>query len=126
MLSFSAFKRVANPTTFRAIRSCSARIPVRAFSNTAFTQMKGILYYGNRDVRYTETAPEPQLVNGDDVKVKIGYCGICGTDLHEYLDGPIFFPRKKVSIKYPVSSFLKLKVMKCLERLLPWDLMSRT
>lgn len=95
MLSFSAFKRVANPTTFRAIRSCSARIPVRAFSNTAFTQMKGILYYGNRDVRYTETAPEPQLVNGDDVKVKIGYCGICGTDLHEYLDGPIFFPQKE-------------------------------
>ena len=26
------------------------------------------------------------------VKVKVDWCGICGTDLHEYLAGPIFIP----------------------------------
>lgn len=31
-------------------------------------------------------------MNGNDVKVEIAFCGICGTDLHEFLDGPIFFP----------------------------------
>jgi (R,R)-butanediol dehydrogenase/meso-butanediol dehydrogenase/diacetyl reductase len=28
----------------------------------------------------------------NDVRVKIAYCGICGSDIHEYLDGPIFPP----------------------------------
>jgi (R,R)-butanediol dehydrogenase/meso-butanediol dehydrogenase/diacetyl reductase len=28
----------------------------------------------------------------DDVRVKIAYCGICGSDVHEYLGGPIFPP----------------------------------
>ncbi len=27
-----------------------------------------------------------------DVRVKIAYCGICGSDVHEYLGGPIFPP----------------------------------
>lgn len=28
----------------------------------------------------------------DEVRLKVAYCGICGTDLHEYLAGPIFVP----------------------------------
>ncbi|GMM32057.1 putative dehydrogenase [Martiniozyma asiatica (nom. inval.)] len=55
--------------------------------------MKGLLYYGKEQLRYSENIEEPQIKNGNDVKVKIAYCGICGTDLHEYLDGPIFFPK---------------------------------
>jgi (R,R)-butanediol dehydrogenase/meso-butanediol dehydrogenase/diacetyl reductase len=35
--------------------------------------------------------PEPQAGPGQ-VKVRVEWCGICGTDLHEYLDGPIFRP----------------------------------
>jgi (R,R)-butanediol dehydrogenase / meso-butanediol dehydrogenase / diacetyl reductase len=54
--------------------------------------MKGLLYYGREQLRYSEDIVEPQIKNPNDVKVKIAYCGICGTDLHEYLDGPIFFP----------------------------------
>jgi (R,R)-butanediol dehydrogenase/meso-butanediol dehydrogenase/diacetyl reductase len=37
-----------------------------------------------------EEAPEPQP-SPREVKVKIKYCGICGSDLHEYLHGP--FPQ---------------------------------
>lgn len=28
------------------------------------------------------------------VKIRVEWCGICGTDLHEYLAGPIFIPEK--------------------------------
>lgn len=55
--------------------------------------MKGLLYYGNKDIRYSEDIEEPQIVNANDVKIKVAFCGICGTDLHEFLDGPIFFPK---------------------------------
>ncbi|HEY5877473.1 MAG TPA: 2,3-butanediol dehydrogenase [Nakamurella sp.] len=52
--------------------------------------MKAAMYYGNKDIRI-EDIPEPSVRPGT-VKVKIEWCGICGTDLHEYLDGPIFAP----------------------------------
>ena len=29
----------------------------------------------------------------DEIRVKIAYCGICGSDVHEYLGGPIFSPQ---------------------------------
>jgi (R,R)-butanediol dehydrogenase/meso-butanediol dehydrogenase/diacetyl reductase len=29
----------------------------------------------------------------DEIRVKIAYCGICGSDVHEYLGGPIFPPQ---------------------------------
>ncbi|RJQ70839.1 MAG: hypothetical protein C4519_19720 [Desulfobacteraceae bacterium] len=51
--------------------------------------MKKATYHGIRDIRIEEV-PEPAPGRGE-VKVKIRYCGICGSDLHEYLHGP--FPR---------------------------------
>jgi (R,R)-butanediol dehydrogenase/meso-butanediol dehydrogenase/diacetyl reductase len=35
------------------------------------------------------------------VKVKVDWCGICGTDLHEYLAGPIFIP--PVGSPHPIT-----------------------
>lgn len=52
--------------------------------------MKAALYYGNHDIRIEDVA-EPSVGPGQ-VKVRVEWCGICGTDLHEYLDGPIFCP----------------------------------
>ena len=52
--------------------------------------MKAARYYGNRDLR-VEDVPEPQVEPGT-VKIRVEWCGICGTDLHEYDDGPIFSP----------------------------------
>ncbi len=41
--------------------------------------------------RRIEIVDIPEPVPGDgEVKVKIAWCGICATDLHEYLHGPIF------------------------------------
>lgn len=53
--------------------------------------MKAIVYHGNKNLEYTESYPEPDINHETEVKIKIHYCGICGTDLKEYLDGPIFF-----------------------------------
>ena len=48
--------------------------------------MKAAVYYGNKDIRI-ENVVEPDLVTGD-AKIRVDYCGICATDLEEYLFGP--------------------------------------
>ncbi|TET07294.1 2,3-butanediol dehydrogenase [Candidatus Aerophobetes bacterium] len=55
--------------------------------------MRAALWYGRKDVRI-ENVPEPLSPEEDEVLVKIVWCGICGTDLHEYLTGPITIPAK--------------------------------
>jgi (R,R)-butanediol dehydrogenase/meso-butanediol dehydrogenase/diacetyl reductase len=50
--------------------------------------MRAAVYYGNRSLAIEEV-PEPSPAAGD-VKVRVSRNGICGTDLHEYYDGPIF------------------------------------
>ncbi len=52
--------------------------------------MKAARFYGRGDIRIDDV-PEPAIRPGT-VKVEVEWCGICGTDLHEYLDGPIFAP----------------------------------
>lgn len=54
--------------------------------------MKALRWYARGDVRY-EDVPEPTPGPGQ-VKAKIHYTGICGSDLHEYEAGPIFIPLK--------------------------------
>lgn len=53
-------------------------------------QMKAARYYDRGDIRI-EDIPEPTVEPGT-VGISVAFCGICGTDLHEYLDGPIFVP----------------------------------
>jgi (R,R)-butanediol dehydrogenase/meso-butanediol dehydrogenase/diacetyl reductase len=50
-------------------------------------------YYGRRDIR-VEDVPDPRPAAADDVLVEVAWCGICGTDLHEYAVGPIVTPRE--------------------------------
>ena len=52
--------------------------------------MRAAVYYGNHNLEI-EDVPEPTPGDGQ-VKVKVSRNGICGTDLHEYYDGPIFIP----------------------------------
>lgn len=52
--------------------------------------MKAARFHGRKDIRI-EDIPEPVLRPGA-VAIDVAWCGICGTDLHEYLEGPIFIP----------------------------------
>jgi len=52
--------------------------------------MKALKWYGKKDLRVMEVdEPKPRK---DEVKIKVEWCGICGSDLHEYEAGPIFIP----------------------------------
>ncbi|KUM84107.1 butanediol dehydrogenase [Streptomyces pseudovenezuelae] len=52
--------------------------------------MKAAVWHGPRDVRIAEV-DVPTLQEGQ-VLVEVAYCGICGSDLHEYADGPHAIP----------------------------------
>jgi (R,R)-butanediol dehydrogenase / meso-butanediol dehydrogenase / diacetyl reductase len=58
--------------------------------------MKALRWYKARDIRLEEV-PEPVPGSGE-VKVKIKYAGICGTDLREYAVGPYMIPPGKAPI----------------------------
>ena len=65
--------------------------------------MKAAVWYGKKDVRI-EQFPEPPLQEGF-VRAKVRWCGICGTDLHEYESGPIMIrmePHPLTGIAPPV------------------------
>lgn len=55
--------------------------------------MKAARWYGQKDIR-VEDIDEP-TVDGNQVKIAVKHTGICGSDLHEYLAGPIFIPADK-------------------------------
>lgn len=58
--------------------------------------MKALRWYGKKDLRY-EDIPEPFPGPGQ-VKAKISFAGICGTDLREYDDGPRVISIDKVPL----------------------------
>ena len=54
--------------------------------------MKAAVWYQKGDIRIEEV-PEPKPGPGQ-VKVKVKACGICGSDLHEYKEGPFIIPSR--------------------------------
>ncbi|GAB2929059.1 2,3-butanediol dehydrogenase [Rhodococcus aerolatus] len=53
--------------------------------------MKAARWHAKGDVRI-EDVPEPEIRAGA-VKIDVAWCGICGTDVHEFLEGPLYIPR---------------------------------
>lgn len=52
--------------------------------------MKALRWHGPRQLRLTELLdPSP---GPGELRIAVAYCGICGSDLHEYLDGPHAIP----------------------------------
>jgi (R,R)-butanediol dehydrogenase/meso-butanediol dehydrogenase/diacetyl reductase len=66
--------------------------------------LRAAVYYGREDLRI-EDVPEPVAGPGD-VKLRVRYAGICGSDLHEYYHGPVFTladePHPITGVKNPV------------------------
>lgn len=53
--------------------------------------MKAARFYGKHDIR-VEEIKEPQSLGPGEILIKPYSVGICGTDLHEYVAGPIVTP----------------------------------
>ncbi len=53
--------------------------------------MRAARFHGRSDIRIEDVAV-PGLREPDEVLVEVLWCGICGTDLHEYAVGPIVTP----------------------------------
>jgi (R,R)-butanediol dehydrogenase/meso-butanediol dehydrogenase/diacetyl reductase len=49
--------------------------------------MKALRWHGARDLRL-EDVPEPPEPRSHEAVVDVAWCGVCGTDLHEFLEGP--------------------------------------
>jgi (R,R)-butanediol dehydrogenase/meso-butanediol dehydrogenase/diacetyl reductase len=92
--------------------------------------MRAAVYHGPRDLRL-ESVPEPEPGPGD-VKLRVIYNGICGSDLHEYYDGPVTTrttPHPLTGVKNPVILGHELcgEVVSCgagVEDLSPGDLVA--
>ncbi|MEV1003778.1 2,3-butanediol dehydrogenase [Nonomuraea sp. NPDC050202] len=52
--------------------------------------MRAALWYGAGDVRVEDVPVTPP--GPGEVTIEVAYCGICGSDLHEYADGPHAVP----------------------------------
>jgi (R,R)-butanediol dehydrogenase / meso-butanediol dehydrogenase / diacetyl reductase len=55
--------------------------------------MKAAIWHGVKDIRVEEV--ELREIKENEVKVKVAWAGICGSDLHEYQHGPIFINTDK-------------------------------
>ena len=55
--------------------------------------MKALRFHKAHDLRLKDVFPLPEP-QADQVVLKILQCGICGTDLHEYVAGPSILPVK--------------------------------
>src|SRR3954449_3857264 len=53
--------------------------------------MKAAVFHGEHDVRVEEVA-DPAGPGAGEVLIRPLWCGICGTDLHEFAMGPIVIP----------------------------------
>jgi (R,R)-butanediol dehydrogenase/meso-butanediol dehydrogenase/diacetyl reductase len=65
--------------------------------------MRAAMFYGREDLRL-EDVPEPVAAAGE-VKLRVQFNGICGSDLHEYYDGPIttrITPHPLTGVRNPV------------------------
>src|SRR5882757_6176706 len=67
--------------------------------------MKAAVWYGRQDVRVGSVEDPPNPPPGQ-LQVEVAWCGICGTDLHEYVGGPVYIPQRAphplTAVKSPV------------------------
>lgn len=52
--------------------------------------MKAAVWYGQKDIRVEER--KLKTLKNNEVTVRVAWAGICGSDLHEYQEGPVFVP----------------------------------
>ena len=66
--------------------------------------MKAARFHARRDVR-VDDVPNPSDIRPDEVLVRNAFCGICGSDLHEYAMGRFLF--RRLTTLFPAHRFHK-------------------
>ncbi|KAI9374723.1 chaperonin 10-like protein [Aspergillus egyptiacus] len=66
--------------------------------------MRAIRFHGPEDIRLDQIE-EPTCGKGQ-VKLRNSYCGICGSDLHEYTSGPVLIPKEPHNITKTTSPII--------------------
>ena len=61
--------------------------------------MLAVRWHARGDVR-VEEVPPPAPPGPGEVQLQVRWCGICGTDLEEWLSGPVFIP---AAVPHPVT-----------------------
>jgi len=61
--------------------------------------VQAMRWHARGDVR-VEVVPPPPPPGPGEVQLRVSWCGICGTDLEEWQDGPLFIP---VDVPHPVT-----------------------
>jgi len=64
--------------------------------------MKAAVWKALNDLR-VEDVPEPNLRKSDQIKVKIAFCGICGSDLHTVAGRTLFAPKPPAIIGHEAT-----------------------
>lgn len=77
-------------TVLVTIKDCSAISG--AGSEREEINMRAVRFHAARDIRVEDVAPPSDDLGPDDVLIEPFCAGICGTDLHEYIAGPIVTP----------------------------------
>ncbi|WP_025130018.1 2,3-butanediol dehydrogenase [Pseudomonas sp. PH1b] len=60
--------------------------------------MNALRWHAARDLRLSQV--QPRQPGAGEVLLQVAYCGICGSDLHEYADGPHSIPQE---VAHPLS-----------------------
>jgi (R,R)-butanediol dehydrogenase/meso-butanediol dehydrogenase/diacetyl reductase len=68
--------------------------------------LQALRFHAARDLR-VEDVPEPTEPDEGEVVVKVVTCGICGTDLHEFVAGPIVTPTEP----HPLTGALNPQIL---------------
>ena len=61
--------------------------------------MRAVRWHARGDVR-VEEVPPPAPPGPGELQLRVRWCGICGTDLEEWLSGPVFIP---ASVPHPLT-----------------------
>ncbi|KAL2427247.1 (R,R)-butanediol dehydrogenase [Exophiala dermatitidis] len=85
------YTTAGNPTG-GAIRSFATVVSSTVQQKPTTATMRALRYHGVKDLRVDNDIPVPAC-GEHQIKIKPAFCGICGTDLHEY-SSPTFIPAK--------------------------------
>lgn len=68
-------------------------------------RVRAVRWHGRGDVRVEEVAGAPAPGPGE-VRVRVAWCGLCGTDVHEYRSGPFYTSGAPMIIGHEIAGWV--------------------